>query len=173
MSSRIWMRSPSFSALNRMISSNRFRNSGLKVRLTSFLTRSSTLSKIMSSLVDWKPRTFASLQVARADVRSHDEDGVLEVHRVAQTVGELAVFKHLQQDVENIRVRLLDFVQQHDRVGRALHTLGQLAALFVAHVSRRRADQLRDRVLLHEFGHVEANQRLLSAEHKLGQGAGN
>ena len=36
MSSRIWIRSPSFSALNRMISSRRFRNSGLKVRLTSF-----------------------------------------------------------------------------------------------------------------------------------------
>ena len=50
------MRSFSVSALNRMISSNRFRNSGLKVRLTSFLTRSSTLSEIMSSLVDWKPR---------------------------------------------------------------------------------------------------------------------
>src|SRR5712691_438228 len=124
-------------------------------------------------LLRLEAQAFPLLQVASADIRGHDDDGVLEVHRVAQTVGELAVFKHLQEDVEDIRVRLLDFVQQHDRVGRALHTLGQLAALFVAHVSRRRADQLRDRVLFHEFGHVEANQRLLSAEHKLGQGAGN
>ena len=56
MSSRIWIRSASLSAMNRMISSRRFRNSGLKVRLTSFFTRSSTFSETMSSLLDWKPR---------------------------------------------------------------------------------------------------------------------
>ena len=39
-----------------MISSRRFRNSGLKVRFTSFLTSSSTFSAIASSFVDWKPR---------------------------------------------------------------------------------------------------------------------
>ena len=88
-----------------------------------------------------------------------------------ESVGELAVFKHLQQDVEEIRMRLLDFVEQDDRVGRALHALGQLAALFVADVSRRRTDQLRDRVLLHELRHIEADQRLLAAEHELRQGA--
>src|SRR5690348_7279323 len=68
-------------------------------------------------------------------------------------------------------MRFLDFVQQDDRVGRAFHALGQLAALFVAHVSRRRTDQLRDRVLFHELGHIEADQRLLAAEHELRQGA--
>ena len=52
----------------------------------------------------------------RAQVRRHDDDRVLEVDRVAETVGQLAVFKHLQQDVVDIRMRLLDFVQQNDRV---------------------------------------------------------
>ena len=94
----------------------------------------------------------------RPDVRSHHDDGVLEIHRVAQPVGELAVFKHLQQDVEHIRVRLLDLIQQHHRIRRPLHSFGELAALFVAHVSRRRADQLAHRVLLHEFRHIEADQ---------------
>ena len=37
------------------------------------------------------------------------------------------------------------------RVGLAAHRLGQLAALLVAHVSRRRADQAGDRVFLHVF----------------------
>src|SRR5271165_4080839 len=97
-------------------------------------------------------------KMARSDVGGHDDDGVLEVHRVAQTVGELAIFKHLQKDVEQVRVRLLNFVEQHHRVRRSLHTLGQLAALFVANVSRRRADQLGDRVLLHELGHVKADE---------------
>ena len=83
-------------------------------------------------------------QVARADVRGHDEDDVLEVDGVAEAVGQLAVFKNLQQDVEDIRMRLLDFVEQDDRVRRALDAFGQLAALLVAHVSRRRADELGD-----------------------------
>src|SRR5689334_21585239 len=103
----------------------------------------------------------------RADVRGHDDDGVLEINCVAETVGELAVLKYLQQDVEVIRVRLLDFIEQYDAVRRALHALGELSTLFIAYVSGRRADQLRNRVLLHEFGHIEANQRLLTAEHEL------
>src|SRR5581483_760345 len=114
---------------------------------------------------------FALHQVTRADVGGHDQDGVLEVDRVAESVGELAVFKDLQQDVEDIRVRLLDFVQQDDRIWRALHPLGELSALFVADVSRRRTDQLGDRVLLHELRHIEADQRLFGAEHELRQGA--
>ena len=68
-------------------------------------------------------------------------------------------------------MRLLDLVQQDDRVGRPLNTLGQLAALFVAHVAGRRADQLRYRVLFHEFGHVETDQRLLAAEQTIGKRA--
>ena len=47
------------------------------------------------------------------------------------------------------RVRLLDLVEQHDRVRPAAHGLGELAALLVADVARRRADQPRDGVLLH------------------------
>src|ERR1017187_5968893 len=106
-----------------------------------------------------------------ADVRGHDDDGVLEVDRVAEAVGQLAVFKNLQEDVEDIRMRLLDFVEQDDGVGGTLHAFGELAAFFVADVSRRRADQLRDRMLLHEFGHVEADQSLFGAEHELRQSA--
>src|SRR5882762_6443899 len=118
-------------------------------------------------------QALASLQVPGSNVRRHDDDRVLEVHRVAQTVGELAVFKHLQQDVEHVRVRLLDLVQQDDRIRGALYALGKLSTLFVAHISRRRTDQLRDRVLFHELGHVEADQRLIAAEHELSQGAGD
>src|ERR1019366_5097485 len=116
-------------------------------------------------------QALALLQVPRADVRGHDDDRVLEVDGVAEAVGQLAVFKDLQQDVEHIRVRLLDFVEQDHRVGGTLHALGELAALFVAHVSRRRTDELRDRVLLHELGHVEADEGFFSAEHKLRQSA--
>ncbi len=81
-----------------MISSRPVQEFGLKVRLTSCFTKSSTFSEIMSSLLDWKPKTFAALQVTRSDVRSHDDDRVLEVDRIAETVGELSVFKYLQEE---------------------------------------------------------------------------
>ena len=106
-----------------------------------------------------------------AEVRRHDENRVLEVDRVAETIGQLAVFKHLEQDVVNIRVRLLDLIEQHDRVGLTFHTFGELPAFLVADVSGRRTDQLRNRVLFHELGHIEADQRFLAAEEKLGQSA--
>src|SRR5580704_1621093 len=86
---------------------------------------------------------------ARAQVGRHDNDGVLEVHRVAKTIGELAVFENLQQDVVNIRMSFLDFVQQDDGVGGSFHAFSELAALLVADVSGRRTDQLGNRVLFH------------------------
>ena len=57
------------------------------------------------------------------------------------------------------------------RVRIAAHALGELAAFFVADVARRRADQLRDRVLLHVLGHVEADEVLLRSEEELGEPA--
>src|ERR1700690_3682 len=68
-------------------------------------------------------------------------------------------------------MRLFDFVEQHDGVGRALDALSQLPALFVAHISRRRPDQLRDRVLLHELRHIEADESLVAAKHEMRQSA--
>ena len=81
----------------------------------------------------------------------------------------MAVLEHLQQDVEQIRVRLLDLVEQHDRVRVALHLFGELPAFFVPDVSGRRSNQLRDRVLLHVLGHVEADQRVVAAEQEVGE----
>ncbi len=83
---------------------------------------------------------------------------------MALTVGQAAVIEHLQQHVEHIRVRLLDLVEQDHLVGPAPHRFGERAALFVADIARRRADQPRYRVLLHVLRHVEADQRILVVE---------
>ena len=97
------------------------------------------------------------------------ENGVLEVDPVAETVGQMTVLEHLQQDVEEVRVRLLDFIQQDDGVRVALDLLGQLPALFVTDVAGRRSDQFRHRVLLHVLRHVEADQRVIAAEQEIGE----
>ena len=106
------------------------------------------------------------------DVRGHDQDRVLEVDRPALTVGESPVVHDLEQDVEDVGMRLLDLVQEHDRVGPAPDRLRELAALLVAHVARGRSDEPRCGVLLHVLGHVEPHDRLLGVEHELRERAG-
>src|SRR5260370_7488144 len=66
-------------------------------------------------------------------------------------------------------MRLLDFIQQDDRIRRAADALRQLAAFLVTHVAWGRANQFRDGVLLHELRHVEANERFLRTEEKFRQ----
>jgi hypothetical protein len=66
-------------------------------------------------------------------------------------------------------VRLLDFVEQHHRVRTAAHRLGEVTALLIADIARRRADQARHGVLLHELGHVDAHHRLFGVEQELRQ----
>ena len=68
-------------------------------------------------------------------------------------------------------VRLLDLVEQDHAVRPAPHRLGELAALVVADVAGRRADQPRDRVPLLVLAHVEPHHRVLVVEHELGERA--
>jgi len=56
-------------------------------------------------------------------------------------VGERAVVHHLQQDVENVRVRLLDLVEEQHRIRLLGDCLGQQPALIETDVPRRSANQ--------------------------------
>ena len=113
-----------------------------------------------------------SSRYSRADVRRHDDHGVAEVDRAALRVGEPAVVEHLQQRVEHVGVRLLDLVEQHHRVRLAADRLGELAALLVADVPGRRADQPADRVPLLVLAHVEADHVVLGVEQRRGERLG-
>ena len=67
---------------------------------------------------------------------------------------------------------LFDFVEEHHGVRPTTDRLSELTAFIEAHIARRRADQLADRVALHEFRHVEADHRLFAAEEVGGQSFG-
>jgi len=86
-------------------------------------------------------------------------------------IGQVAVLEDLEEDVEDVRVRLLDLVEHHHRIALAAHRLGQLPSLVVADVTGGSTDQARDVVALHELAHVDLHHRVLGAEHELGQGA--
>ena len=94
---------------------------------------------------------------------------VAEVDPAALGVGQVPVLEDLEQDVEDLGVRLLDLVEQDHGVALAPHGLGQLAALVEADVAGRRADQAADVVALHELAHVDLDERVLAAEHELGE----
>src|SRR5215211_4676784 len=115
--------------------------------------------------------TRVRLNPLRAHVGSHDDDRVLEVHRAALGVGEPTLVEDLQEDVEDIRVGLLDLVQEQDRVRTAPHLLGELSGLLVSDVARRGADQAAHRMSLLELAHVYAHHRRLSSEERLSQRA--
>ena len=91
-------------------------------------------------------------------VGGHHDDDVTEVRLAAVVVGERAVIHDLQQQVEHVRMRLLDFIEQQHAVRMLGDRLGQQAALIEADVARRRADQARHRMPLHVFRHVEAQE---------------
>ena len=105
----------------------------------------------------------------RAEVGRHDDHGVAEVDRAPLAVGETPVVEHLQQHVEHVRMRLLNLIQQDDRIGPPAHRFGEVAALLVADVAGRRADQARHGVLLHELRHVDADHGVLGVEEELGE----
>ena len=87
-------------------------------------------------------------------------------------VGEASVVEDLEHHVEDVGVRLLDLVEQHDAEGAAADGLGELAGLVEADVARRRADEPRDRVPLAVLRHIDADHVLLVVEEALGEGAG-
>src|SRR5712692_618579 len=75
------------------------------------------------------------------EVARHDDDRVAEVDGAALRVRQTALIEDLQQDVEDLGVRLLDLVEQDHAVRLATDGLRELSALFVADVARRRSDQ--------------------------------
>src|SRR5215831_18562887 len=78
-----------------------------------------------------------------SDIGSHDNNRVLEVDSPSLSVGQPAVVQNLKHDVKDIAVRFLDFVKQDYGVWPTPNRFGQLASLFIAHVTRRRADEPR------------------------------
>ena len=55
-------------------------------------------------------------------------------------------------------MRLLDLVEQQHAMRMLVDAVGEQPALVEADIAGRRADQARDRVALHVFRHVEADQ---------------
>ena len=60
------------------------------------------------------PQAELALDQLRAEIARRDHDRVGEVDDPALAVGEPAVVEDLQEDVVDVRMRLLDLVEQDD-----------------------------------------------------------
>src|SRR6266550_77316 len=111
------------------------------------------------------------VQQGRADVRGHDHNGIAEVYSATLSVGQLAILQYLEQHVENVRVSLLDFVEQDYTIGLATNSLSELTALFITDISRRSTNQPGSRMALHEFRHVNFDKRFFTTKHEFSKSA--
>src|ERR1700730_14938511 len=71
--------------------------------------------------------------------------------------------------MHHVRVRLFDFVKEHDRIRPASDRFGKLTAFLVADVTRRRADQTRSGEFFHVLRHYRLDVRVAIAEHEFGE----
>ena len=127
---------------------------------------------ILRFLGDFAVRADAVEQNLAAEVRGQNDDRVLKVYGPALRVRDPAVVEDLKQDVEYIRMCLFNFVKQNDGIRTATHSLGQLTAFLIAHVSGRRANETRHGELLHVLRHVDPNEVLLVVKQARGQRLG-
>ena len=98
--------------------------------------------------------------VAGACIARHADDRIFKIDRAALGVVDFSLVQDLKQQVHHIRMRFLDLVKQHHAVWLAAHFLRQLSGLVIAHIARRRTDQAADRVLFHEFRHIQTDKRV-------------
>ena len=113
---------------------------------------------LASSLRTETDTTAEVFQLACTDIRRHDQNCILKVDPSAKTVSQTTFVQDLQQQVEHVRMRFLDLIQQDNRVGLTADLLGQLTALFITYISRRRTDQAGHRKLFEILAHIDTDQ---------------
>src|SRR6266436_4232468 len=152
-----------------IMSSNRFKNSGLKTRFDS--------SRILSRIASYDPWP-AMAPKPSAVWRLISSAPTFEVMMIIvfrksifwPRLSVFALFQNLEQKMHDIRVSLFDLIEEHNRVGAPSNRFGKLTAFFVAHIARRRTDQARRGEFLHVLRHVDLNQSVDVTKHELRQG---
>ena len=57
-------------------------------------------------------------QMRRPNVRSHDDDRILEIHCTSLSIRESTIIQNLEERIENVRMRLIDLVDRITQYGR-------------------------------------------------------
>ena len=145
--------------------------SDLVLELLFFLVLASLAGSRRAVFFRLKTQFFHLADELRADVGSHNDDGVFEIDVPPLRVGQPPGVQNLEHHVENFRVRFFNLIKQNHGVRPVADYLRQLPAFLITHIARRRADEFGNGVALHVFGHIHADQGFFVVEQKLGQSA--
>ena len=63
-------------------------------------------------------------------VGSHDDNRVSEIDRLAEAVGDFALFQNLKQEMHDIRMSLFYLIEEHNRVGAPSNSFEERTAFF-------------------------------------------
>src|SRR5918992_4058832 len=107
-----------------------------------------------------------------ANVTGHDDHAILEIHSTPMAISQPSVVHYLEQDIEHVRMGLLNLVKEHHRIGPSPYCLSQLSPLFITYVPWGSADEPGHGVLLHVLRHVQTHHGGLIIKEELGQSAG-
>ena len=107
-----------------------------------------------------------SLDDFGSGIGRHYQYCILEVHGTSLVVRQTAVVEDLQKYIEDIRMRLFDFVKQDYRVRFPPDGFRKLSAFIIADISRRRSDQTAHRMTLLILAHIYSGNHVLVIEQK-------
>ena len=111
-------------------------------------------------------------QTSCPQIAGHDNNRVGEVHLAALAVRQLTIIQDLQENIENIWMRLFYLVKEQDRIRSVAHLLRQLPSLFIAYIAWRRSVEAASREFLHVLTHIKADECRLIIKETFGQGLG-
>mmetsp|Transcript_18955 Transcript_18955/g.41043 ORF Transcript_18955/g.41043 Transcript_18955/m.41043 type:complete len:231 (-) Transcript_18955:511-1203(-) len=126
--------------------------------LSKFATTSVSIHQTLQFLLS---NQFQYLSASH--IGSHDKNDILKVNRPSFSISQDTIFHYLQQHIQHIPVRLLNLIQQYDRMRSSPDRLCQLPSFFISHIPRRRSRQPRRSMLLHIFRHVNPYHILLAS----------
>ena len=91
----------------------------------------STCSLVKTSAAGAKPEARAAM-AGGAEIGGQDDQAVAEIGDLAERVGQPAVVEHLQEQVPDARMGLLELVQQDDRERLLAHAADQRVGFAMA-----------------------------------------
>ncbi|MNL40282.1 hypothetical protein D3C87_1626210 [compost metagenome] len=122
------------------------------------------LNRLLQHLGGWPLSVLAKLaDPFAAQIRGQQDQCIAKVDFPAFAIVDHAFVEYLIEQVEDVRIGLLDFIQQHDRIRLLAYGFSEHAALAIADITGGRPDQARDRVLFLKLRHVDRGDKALAA----------